>query len=130
MKRMLKGALIAAALIAAGGAALADGWSNVVINGQRLTVAQLYALQMQIGTAIAPGTYALNAQGCWLHYESGQTGCLGAGPNGGARGNVYSRDGGGARGGGQWNHWSDAAGGAVGGDSNGCVYTSFGWSNC
>lgn len=31
---------------------------------------------------------------------------------------------------GSWNHYSDAAGGAVGGTSDGCIYTTFGWSNC
>ena len=31
---------------------------------------------------------------------------------------------------GSWNHYSGAAGGAVGGTSDGCIYTSFGWSNC
>jgi hypothetical protein len=31
---------------------------------------------------------------------------------------------------GDWNHWSNAAGGAVGGTGDGCIYTTFGWSNC
>ena len=31
---------------------------------------------------------------------------------------------------GSWNHYSEAAGGAVGGTSDGCIYTTFGWSNC
>ena len=31
---------------------------------------------------------------------------------------------------GDWNHWSNAAGGAVGGSADGCIYTTFGWSNC
>ena len=102
----------------------ADNWSYVAINGQRLTVSQLQLLEQQLGTRIAPGAYLVNAQGCWVNLTTGQGGCLG--------GTDYlSRYGSGGRSAdGSWNHWSNAAGAGVGGTSDGCIYTTMGWSNC
>ena len=100
--------------------------SNVVINGQRLSIQQLQALQFKLGMRVMPGNYLANPQnGCWFNMSTGQRGCLGRSQSN------FSRFGSGSRNAnGQWNHWSNAAGGAVGGDGNGCIYTSFGWSNC
>jgi len=100
--------------------------SNVIINGQQLSVEQLYALQNHLGTRVAPGNYLSNTEtGCWINLSNGQKGCIQQ------SGSTFSRYGSGSRSSnGQWNHWSNAAGGAVAGDRNGCIYTSFGWSNC
>ena len=108
--------------------ALANGLAPapVAINGTQLTVMQLRQLESQLGTRIAPGNYLVNAQGCWLNLTNGTSGCLGQGSI-----DVFSRHGSGSRNAdGSWNHYSEAAGGAVGGTSDGCVYTTFGWSNC
>ncbi len=93
----------------------ATEWSNVAINGQRLTVTQLQELQMQIGSAITPGSYLVDAQGCWMNLNTGQSGCLGSG---GSVESYSSRYGSGERtSDGSWNHYS-------------CIYTTTGWSNC
>lgn len=105
-------------------ATLANGMSNVIINGQRLTVTQLYELQIMLGTQILPGNYLVNNQGCWLNMTTGQYGCLG-------NINTFSRYGSGERtSNGSWNHWSNSADMGVGGTSDGCIYTTTGWSNC
>ncbi len=105
--------------------AAANGWSNVAINGVRLTAAQLRSLEASIGSRVAPGAYLTNAQGCWMNLNTGATGCLGKG------GDTHSRYGSGSRNqAGDWNHWSNAAGAGVGGTSDGCIYTTMGWSNC
>ena len=112
-------------LLFAAHAAAAD-LAPVMINGTQLTVAQVQQLEQQIGTRIAPGSYLVNAVGCWLNLSNGTSGCLGQGGV-----DVHSRYGGGSRSAdGSWNHYSRAAGGAVGGTGDGCVYTTFGWSNC
>ena len=100
--------------------------SNVAINGQILTVQELGALEMQLGARIAPGSYLVNMQnGCWANLTTGASGC----PNTSV--DTYSRYGSGSRDDqGNWNHYSEAAGGAVGGTADGCIYTTFGWSNC
>ena len=99
-------------------------WSNVAINGQRLTTAQLQQLQIAIGSRIAPGAYLVDAQGCWANLTTGQTGCLGSI-------SAFSRYGSGERtSDGSWNHYSEAADMGVGGTSDGCIYTTTGWSNC
>jgi len=99
-------------------------WSNVAINGQRLTTDQLEQLQAAIGSAIAPGAYLVDAQGCWLNVTTGQAGCLGSV-------DTFSRYGSGERtSDGSWNHYSNSAGMGVGGTSDGCIYTTTGWSNC
>ncbi len=104
---------------------LANGPARVVINGLPLSPVQHRALEQQLGMRVLPGNYLVNAAGCWLNLSTGARGCLGGGSD------VHSRYGSGARdGSGNWNHWSNAAGGAVGGTSDGCIYTSFGWSNC
>ncbi len=105
--------------------ALSQG-SNVTINGQQLSWEQLQLLQQQIGSYIVPGHYLYDAaSGCWYNQSNATSGCLGSG------GSYMSRYGSGSYdGSGNWNHWSNAAGGAVGGTSDGCVYTTFGWSNC
>lgn len=98
----------------------------VAINGQQLTVPQVQQLERQIGTRIAPGNYLVNAAGCWLNLSNGTSGCLGQ-----SSVDVHSRYGSGSRSAdGSWNHYSRAAEGAVGGTADGCVYTTFGWSNC
>jgi len=110
--------------------ALADGYSNVAINGQVLTQQQLAELEMQIGGRIAPGSYLVDMMsGCWANLSTGSSGCPSAAPGGSV--DIDSRYGSGSRDAeGNWNHYSNAAGGAVGGTSDGCVYTTFGWSNC
>jgi hypothetical protein len=100
------------------------GLSEVVINGERLTHGQLELLQARIGAYIPPGAYLLDASGCWMKLDTGETGCLGSV-------SVDSRYGSGERtSDGSWNHWSNSAGMGVGGTADGCVYTTSGWSNC
>lgn len=111
--------------LCAGSAAFAGG-SDVYINGLQLTVQQKTALQNAIGTYIAPGSYLVDANsGCWYNQSTGASGCP-------STGNPYvSRYGSGSYdNSGNWNHWSNAAGGGVGGTSDGCIYTTYGWSNC
>lgn len=98
--------------------------SSVAINGQRLTQAQLQLLELQVGSRIAPGVYILNSAGCWWNTTTGASGCLGSY-------DTHSRYGSGERtGDGSWNHYSNSAGMGVGGSSDGCIYTTTGWSNC
>lgn len=119
----LAGALLT--LLLAAGLQAAD-LAPVAINGTQLTVSQLQQLERQIGTRIAPGNYVVDGAGCWLNLSNGTSGCLGR-----SGVDTHSRHGSGSRSGdGSWNHYSRAAGGAVGGTGDGCVYTSFGWSNC
>lgn len=127
MYRKLVAVLIMLALPAF---ALASDYSNVAINGQVLTWQELAALEIQIGGRIAPGNYLVDeVSGCWANLFTGDSGCPDAQPNGSV--DVDSRYGSGSYDSeGNWNHYSNAAGGAVGGTSDGCVYTTFGWSNC
>ena len=116
--------IIVAALIFFAQGVWANGYSNVAVNGQVLTVQQLNVLQRQIGSAIAPGSYLLDQQGCWVNLTTGASGCIGIV-------NTYSRYGSGERtSDGSWNHYSNSAGIGVGGTSDGCIYTTSGWSNC
>jgi len=109
------------------GQVAANGWSNVAINGVRLTTAQLSALEANIGSRIAPGSYLSHPNGCWINLTTGASGCLGQSGSG----DVHSRYGSGSRNSnGDWNHWSNAAGAGVGGTGDGCIYTTMGWSNC
>ena len=102
----------------------ASGWSNVAINGQRLTTVQLQQLEISIGSQIAPGAYLVDAQGCWVNLSTGQGGCLGSV-------DTFSRYGSGERtSDGSWSHYSNSAGMGVGGTADGCIYTTTGWSNC
>jgi hypothetical protein len=95
----------------------------VSINGVPLAPQQILQLERQLGGRVESGHYLVRADGCWLNTTSGVSGCLG--------GSSHSRYGSGSRSGtGDWNHWSNAAGGAVGGSADGCIYTTFGWSNC
>ena len=104
--------------------AYAVSWSNVAVNGQRLTTDQLRQLEISVGSKIAPGAYLINAQGCWVNLSTGQSGCLGSV-------NTHSRYGSGERtSNGSWNHYSRSAGMGVGGTGDGCIYTTTGWSNC
>lgn len=99
--------------------------SEVIINGQLLSQVQKNALEKRIGTRIVSGNYITNGD-CWLNLSTGASGCLSSGKS-----NHFSRYGSGSRSAnGDWNHWSNAAGGAVGGTSDGCIYTTYGWSNC
>ncbi|MEM1433162.1 MAG: hypothetical protein AAGG11_03835 [Pseudomonadota bacterium] len=124
-KRPARWLSILAALLLATNVVAAD-LAPVAINGTQLTVVQLRQLESQIGTRIAPGNYLVDGAGCWLNLSTGTSGCLGQGDV-----DVHSRYGSGSRSAdGSWNHYSRAAGGAVGGTSDGCVYTTFGWSNC
>lgn len=120
----LKALIIALPLTLASPATWADDWSNVAIDGQRLTTSQLHALEHEIGSRVMPGSYVVNAAGCWLNLSTGASGCLG-------ERSTFSRYGSGERtGDGSWNHWSNAAGAGVGGTADGCIYTTTGWSNC
>lgn len=102
----------------------ADGLAPVMINGQQLTMSQWQGLSNLVGETVVPGIYLVDGNGCWLNTSNGTSGCVGSS-------DVFSRYGSGSRdGNGNWNHWSDSAGGAVGGTSDGCIYTSFGWSSC
>jgi hypothetical protein len=123
MKKVL--ALVAILLAGGTGAlARAEAFTDVVINGQRLTQSQLELVEAQLGAYIPPGVYLLDASGCWLKLDTGEGGCLDSV-------NVYSRNGSGERtSDGSWNHWSDSAGMGVGGTGDGCIYTTSGWSNC
>lgn len=115
--------LAALCLVAAAAPGRAE--ARVSINGSLLTPVQVQILERQIGGRIAPGDYLVGQNGCWVNLSSGARGCL--------QGNFehWSRYGSGERSGdGSWNHWSDAADGAVGGTADGCVYTTYGWSNC
>lgn len=107
----------------------AQGHTFVYINGYELSAEELYLAEQQLGAAIAPGNYLYDGgSGCWMELNSGQSGCPGSA---GAGGSYISRYGSGEwNANGDWNHWSNAAGGAVGGSGDGCVYTTFGWSNC
>lgn len=99
--------------------------SDVTINGQVLNQAQKIALENRIGTRIVPGNYVSDGD-CWVNLSNGTSGCLSS-----SSVNSFSRYGSGERSSnGDWNHWSNAAGGAVGGTSDGCIYTTFGYSNC
>lgn len=99
--------------------------SEVIINGQLLNREQITMLENSIGTRIVPGNYISNGD-CWVNLSNGASGCLSNGS-----GDRFSRYGSGSRSAnGDWNHWSDAAGGGVGGTSDGCIYTTYGWSNC
>ena len=98
--------------------------SNVSINGYRLSVQELVGLQRQLGTVIPAGAYVVDQNGCWANLTTGQNGCPGTV-------NAYSRYGSGERtSDGSWNHYSNSAGMGVGGTSDGCIYTTTGWSNC
>ena len=120
---LVPGLVLAATLLIAPGARAA-AWSDVAINGARLTVPQLRALEQQIGAKVAPGVYLVNASGCWLNVSTGQSGCLGSG-------DYHSRYGSGERSADRsWNHWSNSADMGVGGTADGCIYTTTGWSNC
>ncbi|MCR9276713.1 MAG: hypothetical protein NXH85_01970 [Pseudomonadaceae bacterium] len=123
-QRMLAAMLIAATSLLATVDVGADALAPVMINGQQLTMSQWQGLSNMLGEAVMPGVYLVDGNGCWLNTSNGSSGCVGSS-------DVFSRYGSGSRdSNGNWNHWSDAAGGAVGGTSDGCVYTSFGWSSC
>lgn len=113
-----------ATLLGASSGSLSQG-SDVYVNGQRLSAAEVYGLQRELGTYIAPGSYLYDdSTGCWYNQSTGASGCLSG------NGDYLSRYGSGSSSGQFWNHWSNAAGGGVGGTSDGCIYTTFGWSNC
>ena len=116
--------LVAVAFVFAALNAVANNYSNVAVNGELLTQDQLYVLQVQLGTAIPAGNYLLDGQGCWLNLTTGESGCIGSV-------STHSRYGSGERtSDGSWNHYSNSAGMGVGGTSDGCIYTTSGWSNC
>ena len=99
--------------------------SGVVLNGQVLSALEKAAMELQIGQPIPPGNY-LSDGDCWVNLSTGSSGCLSQ-----QTVDTYSRYGSGSYdAAGNWNVYSGAAGGAVGGTSDGCVYTTFGWSNC
>lgn len=116
--------LIVIRSVSAAADALPEPMSNVAINGQHLTQLQLRILEGQVGARIPPGVYLLDNQGCWLNVSTGVSGCLGSV-------DTHSRYGSGERtSDGSWNHYSNSAGMGVGGTSDGCIYTTSGWSNC
>lgn len=99
--------------------------SGVIINGQLLSYAEKTAIEKQIGARIQPGNYVSDGD-CWVNMSNGASGCLSSGTV-----NHFSRYGSGERNNqGAWNHWSNLANGGVGGTSDGCIYTTFGYSNC
>ena len=106
----------------------ANDGTRAFINGYELTQEELYAVELQTGTRIPPGNYLYDGRtGCWAELDSGESDCPAYSDNG----SYSSRYGSGEwNGNGDWNHWSNAAGGAVGGSADGCIYTTFGWSNC
>jgi hypothetical protein len=106
----------------------ANGRTLVFVNGYELTPEELYSVQLQSGSRIPPGNYIYDGRtGCWAELNSGRSDC----PSYAAGGSYGSRYGSGEwNGNGDWNHWSNAAGGAIGGTGDGCMYTTFGWSNC
>lgn len=120
--------LVGIVILIAAISAQANERTFVFINGYELSPQELHAVQIQTGTRIPAGNYIVDGNtGCWAELNSGQTGC----PSQGSGGAYTSRHGGGEwNANGDWNHWSDAAGGAVGGTGDGCIYTTFGWSNC
>jgi hypothetical protein len=119
-KTLVTGALVS--ILFASSTVLASG---VIINGRILSQQEKTSMEMQIGQTIVPGNYISDGD-CWMNLSTGASGCLSQ-----QSVNTYSRYGSGSYdGAGNWNVYSGAAGGAVGGTSDGCVYTSFGWSNC
>lgn len=125
--------LLAIAIVSGAFAAQANEKTFVYVNGHELTPQDLYVAQQRSGARIPPGHYLYDGQsGCWVELNSGRGGCPGNTGGGNSGGGSYmSRYGSGEwNGAGDWNHWSNAAGGAVGGTNDGCIYTSFGWSNC
>ncbi len=125
VKELIVPTLIAA-VMGLSPALFADDLSQVAINGQVLTVQQLRALEDSIGSRIAPGAYVVDGSGCWANLSNGTSGCLGGGIT-----QYHSRYGSGERtSDGSWNHYSNSAGTGVGGTSDGCIYTTTGWSNC
>ena len=125
--------LLGIAIVSGAFAAQANEKTFVYVNGYELSPQELYVAQQRSGAHIPPGNYLYDGQsGCWVELNTGQGGCPGNASNGNSGGGSYiSRYGSGEwNGNGDWNHWSDAAGGAVGGTSDGCIYTSFGYSNC
>jgi hypothetical protein len=126
MLEKLKIALFLAAATGAQTLLAANFSTNVVINGQELSQTDLHALEAKLGIKVVQGNYLVNYQtGCWLNLSKGNSGCVGGNSAYNSRygSGSYNTQG-------NWNHWSNAAGGAVGGSKNGCVYTTFGWSNC
>ncbi len=120
-----------AALVTVSPLTMANGYSNVSVNGVPLTQHQLAGLERQLGGRVPAGNYVLAANGCWMNLNSGARGCFGGSNSGNGSGDVHSRYGSGSRNGnGDWNHWSDLSKGGVGGTSDGCIYTTYGWSNC
>ena len=99
----------------------------VIINGRSLSAQEVAVLEQQLGGRVYPGNYLYNAyNGCWYNTTNRTQGCIGQDTS-----NYFSRYGSGERSSnGSWSHTSRAAGGSVGGTADGCVYTSFGWSNC
>ena len=120
--------LVGVVILIAAISAQANERTFVFINGYELSPQELHGVQIQTGTRIPPGNYIVDGNtGCWAELNSGQTGC----PAQGNGGSYASRYGSGEwHANGDWNHRSDAAGGAVGGTGDGCIYTTFGWSNC
>ena len=107
------------------GVTVADNYSNVAINGQRLTMQELRMLEKQLGSRVISGSYLYNAYNqCWANLTTGKTGCL----SGGAGSRASGSGSGEWDGRGNWSSWSDYGGG-VGGTADGCVYTAT-WSNC
>ncbi len=149
-----RGVLSAMLFVICAPVSFAGEYSDVVVNGERLTVEQVTELQEQFGTLLAPGQYAMDDEGCWIHLSTVATGCLGRGYYGDGEmgddrygpfaddgsGEVVGDDGSGVyitgdgsgeiTNDGSWNVYSDQAEMGVGGTSDGCIYTTEGWSNC
>ncbi len=125
LRKFIVSAITLSAMLLVTTPSYANGWSNVAINGVRLTTAQLSLLEANLGTRVQPGSYLTDANGCWVNMTTGASGCLNQ------SGDVHSRYGSGSRySDGSWNHWSELPEMGVGGTSDGCIYTTVGWSNC
>ena len=100
--------------------------SNVATNGYQLSYEELIALQLQLGVQIPAGNYEVDYQtGCWANLSTGQSNC------GASNSEYVGRSGSGSYDTqGNWNHYNSVSGFGVGGTSDGCIYTTSGWSNC
>lgn len=53
--------------------------SDVWVNGQQLSVAEVYTLQRELGSYVSSGSYLYDeASRCWYNQSTGDRGCLSA----------------------------------------------------
>jgi len=98
--------------------------ARVSINGYVLSDEEIRLLESRLASRVPSGDYLVDGNGCWVNLWNGLAGCPGTDEYNSRYGSgSTSPDG-------TWNHWSNAAEGAVGGTADGCIYTTYGWSNC